>query len=469
MFSGNSTSISSSRTDEEIEGLRTRLTNLSIYIGLLAGFPIIIAKVYQTITTGYDLSSWPTMVVYSIIAIFSFLKNSIDYRVRAGISISLLFLATFFGLSDYGYLLAAFVASLASSILSIVILGKSSGMLFALFTCGIGISTAFIMGNGSINPNMNSMDAVELIYRWWPQLIAILAFYFSIALSISLFETSLKKTVRQLEFQKRELLVLNNELTQSKDLAEKANQAKSQFISMMSHELKTPLNPILGLLNLLKDEPLNEESKEYVDLMEGSSRHLLALIEDILDYVEMDKEKLAAEIHPIPVREFCSSIVRTFEIETNQKGIKLLQHYDFGDQNADEVEVLSDPKRLRQVLSNLLSNAVKYTDEGEIKMSVRRKRDAESRCFLEFSIADTGLGIPEEMQNRISEPFKQAASVNTRKHGGIGLGLSIAYKIAHILNGRIEFTSKEGVGTTFVFSLPCIFSVKSRLNQTPPH
>jgi len=454
-------------SEEELETLRNRLTDLSIFIGLFAGFPIIAFKVYETLEYGYDLTSWPAMVVYSIIAIFAFMRRSIDYRIRAGISISLMFLATFFGLSHYGYVVAAFVASLASSILSIFILGKTNGILFALFTCGIGMTVAFVMGNDSIVSSMDRMDAVELIVRWWPQLIAILAFYFSLALSISLFESSLKTTIQQLEFQKRELQVLNRELTHSRDLAQKANAAKSQFISVMSHELKTPLNPIFGLLNLLKEESLNDESKEYVELMESSSAHLLSLIEDILDFVEVDQEKLATEMHPISVREFCDEIIKIHKVETDRKGIELKGVYDFGDPDIQDLEIVNDPKRMRQVLGNLMSNAVKFTEKGHVILRVCRKRTNDAVCYLEFAIEDTGIGISEQVQKHIFEPFYQGIGSDTRKHGGIGLGLSIAFKITHLLNGKISFTSKEGAGSTFVLRIPCIYSKNQRTQSTP--
>ena len=453
-------------SEEELDTLRSRLTDLSIFIGLFAGFPIIAFKVYQTLEYGYDLSSWPAMAVYSIIAIFAFLRRSIDYRIRAGISISLMFLATFFGLSHYGFVVASFVASLASSILSIFIMGKTNGMLFALFTCGIGMTVAFVMGDDTLSPNMDSLDAVELIVRWWPQLIAILAFYFSLALSISLFESSLKTTIQQLEFQKRELQVLNKELTHSRDLAQKANEAKSQFISVMSHELKTPLNPIFGLLNLLKEEPLNDDSKEYVDLMDSSARHLLSLIDDILDFVEIDQDKLATEMHPISVKEFCESIVKTHKIEADRKGINLTSSYDFGEGFDEDLEIVSDPKRLRQILGNLTSNAVKFTEEGHVQVKVSRKRTGDSVCFLEFSVEDTGIGIAPDIQKHIFEPFYQGIGGDTRKHGGIGLGLSIAFKIANLLNGRIAFKSVEGKGSTFSLRLPCIYSKNQRSKPT---
>ncbi len=449
-------------SEEELDVLRNRLTDLSIHIGLFAGFPIIAFKVYQTLEYGYDLSSWPAMAIYSVIAIFAFMRGSIDYRIRGGLSISLMFLATFFGLSHYGYVVAAFVASLTTSILSIFILGKTNGMLFALFSCGIGMTAAFIMGNDTLSSQMGTMDAVDLIVQWWPQLIAILAFYFSLAISISLFESSLKTTVQQLEFQKRELQVLNKELRTSRDLSRKANEAKSQFISVMSHELKTPLNPIFGLLHLLKEESITEESKEYIDLMESSSKHLLALIDDILDFVEVDQEKLATEMLPISIRDFCDELVRTYQIEAERKGIELISEYDFGEPGLEDLEVVTDPKRLRQVLSNLMSNSVKFTENGQVKLKMMRGKGNDSICYLEFAVIDSGIGITPEIQKNIFEPFYQGVGSDTRKHGGIGLGLSIAFKIAALLNGRITFESKAGEGSTFNFRIPCIYSKNQR-------
>jgi signal transduction histidine kinase len=443
-------------SDEKLDTLHRRLTDLSIFISLLAGFPIILFKVYEVFKDGFALSSWPTMAAYSIVGLLAFLRNSIHYKTRAGIAISLLFLVTVFGLSHYGFLLACFFASLIASLLSILILGKTNGMFFALFTCGMGMIVVFVMGNETLSVEMDSLRATEIITEWWPQIIAILAFYFSLALSISTFESSLKNTIRQLENQKGELQVLNNDLTRSRDLAKAANEAKSRFISVMSHELKSPLNPIFGILNLLREEPLNSKSKEYVDLMRDSSNRLLSLITDILEYVEADQEAQSTEMLPFPIRELCNSIEEPWRREAEAKGLAFFCNHGFGEECIDNLEIVSDPRKLKSVLDKLLSNAVKFTSHGHVTFSCKRSSAAEDRDCIEFAIGDTGEGISTEVRKSIFEPFFQGDAASTRQHGGIGLGLSIAFKNTNLLHGKITLDSEEGKGSTFLLRLPLI-------------
>lgn len=443
-----------------MEQLRERLTSFSIFIAIVAGFPMIAFKVYQTLLGGYELSSWPSMSVYVCLAIFAIFRKSIDYRVRASLSISLMFLTTFFGLNHWGSVEAAFVASLSSSILSIIILGRSTGIYFALFICGAGMTVAFVFSADLLHLQTDTNSAIELIARWWPQLLAIFSFYLSLAVSIGMIEGTLKRTIDQLEFQKRELEVLNQELIKSREVAEEARYTKSQFMSVMSHELKTPLNPIMGLINLLKEEPLNDESREYLELMENSSMELLTLINQILDYVHTDKDNLTPNMQPIHIREFCENLTKKHKPEAEEKGLDLTLNFIYEAMNGSETdfEIINDPNRLNQILSNLISNSIKFTNKGHIILGVDQKTTVGKGAVIEFTVSDTGIGISENVLDQIFEPFVQGFHANTRKYAGIGLGLSMVNKLCKLLNGSLKVNSIEGEGTQFTVSLPCDIS-----------
>jgi len=440
-----------------LDSLRGRLTDLSTYLGLIAGFPIVLMRTYQCVFDQYDLVSWISITVYAIVSISAILRRSIGYRVRAVVTISLMFFTAFFGLSGMGYTQAALVASFASSILALSILGFSEGVVISLITCVTGISASLLLGKMNPASGVGQLSFVELVVEWWPELTTFLAFYLTLAVSIVLFESLILQSRRDLERQSEDLRKLNEELLRSRDKERESNSAKSQFMAIMSHELKTPLNPVFGLLNLLKSEPQSDESLEYIAMMENSSRELLTIINNILDYVELDHARLSEDTLRFRIRDLCDEVIEEFKPLARSKGLELSCKYGLADTVTAELEVETNPRRLKQLLGNLLSNAIKYTDKGFVRLTVSRERGKESGCNLVFAIQDTGIGIPDSVQTQIYHPFKQGFDANTRKYGGIGLGLSFSLKILRMLNGRIHLKSKEGEGSTFTLELPCVF------------
>ena len=445
----------------EIDALRERLTSFTILVALAAGFPIIAFKVFQSVQHGYDLASWPSMLVYTVLALFAIYRRRIDYRFRASLSISLMFLTVFFGLHRLGPVEAAFIASLSSSVFSIVILGRKTGILFALFLCGAGMTTVFIFTNASLGGKFESTQAIEFIFRWWPQLIAVFSFYFSLAVSIGMIEGVLIQSLKETESRKNELEILNAQLLESKELAEKANYTKSQFMSVMSHELKTPLNPILGLINLLKEEQPEQNCREYLDLMEASTLEMLSLINQILDYINTDKHNITPNLQPIHIREFCENLTKMHRVEAEQKGLDLKLDFKCKtmDRPDEDMEIVNDPNRLTQILSSLLSNSIKFTNHGQIVLGVNHLSGPDHRDEIEFVVSDTGIGISQTVLDQVFEPFVQGFHANTRSYSGIGLGLTMVNKLCVLLDGSLQVHSVEGEGTEFRILLPCNVSV----------
>ena len=269
----------------------------------------------------------------------------------------------------------------------------------------------------------------------------------------------------------RELIAANRNLEETgriaremADRAEALSAAKSDFLANMTHEVRTPLNGILGMTGLALETELGKDQREYLELVKSSAEALLSLVNDVLDFSKYEAGKLGLDCVDFSLRALLRDVLRPLALRASVSGLAFVSVVE--EQVPDQL--IGDPLRIAQVLRNLAGNAVKFTNQGKVSVRVGAEPVEGSKVTLCFSVADTGIGVPPEKHRLIFEPFTQADGSTTRKYGGTGLGLSISSGLVELMGGRIWLESEPGQGSTFHFTLPLDLVAERGAAETAP-
>ncbi len=265
-----------------------------------------------------------------------------------------------------------------------------------------------------------------------------------------------RQVVAQMEY-KRNLLEMaeviadrkqTDELKAAKHAAEAASRAKSEFLANISHELRTPMNGIIGMAELVLDSEITGEQRENMNIVKSSAESLLSLVNDILDFSEIESGKPGSDVAEYRLRDTFEGVIKPMTLRAHKKGLRLV-----GQVRPDVPDVLiGDPEGLRQVIGRLAGNAIKFSDRGEILIEMETEMRTRDGIILHCSVADTGIGIPLTKQSEIFDVFAQADGSSTRKYGGTGLALTICSRLVKKMGGRIWVNSEPATGSKFHFT-----------------
>lgn len=349
-------------------------------------------------------------------------------------------------LTPYGFAATCGVSiavSFASLMLSTALIGyfrnvpNARFFLFAWLTFTLGLLIRALVATGQIEPTLITMYAAQ----------------FGTALETVLLSFALADRIKRIEEEKHEAQQQAAEALERSNLElQRTNEIKDEFLATISHELRTPMNGIQGMLDLLTSTDIDKKQQEYLGYAQLSTREMLKHIESILSFSEAQSKRIKLKNVPFQLSQLIKELCTEYEEKCHQKFIEFRIHKADNLPNALE----GDLQQVRQVLRNLLDNAVKFTDAGFVELSITCQADTDNNnnVVVGFNVTDSGIGVPKHVQEALFNPFMQADSSFSRRHGGLGIGLALSKALAEVLNGKLVFRENAPKGSIFSFRVP---------------
>ena len=394
----------------------------------------------------FSLRMLAVVIPTSLAAAVPFLlRQTASLELTGNIGASLAFLSMSFVAFQTGGLGKPILAlQVLIPLLAVLVSGVRWGVFWTVLAC---IECAVLFHLHTLGYPFPNPPPVEMQDRI--NLFLTVALFVVVCALSSVYESLKNTALRHLERANRKLAQARDAAEEASERAEEATRARSAFLATMSHEIRTPMNAVIGMAQLLEGTSLTDEQRDFAVTIRQSGDSLLTILNDILDFSKIESGKLDIEQAPFDLQGTIEETLDLFAIKTEGTEVELLCETDPDLPRS----IVGDTTRLRQVLLNLLSNAVKFTQAGEIHLRVESRKTDEGPYEIQFSVRDTGIGIPADRVETLFEAFTQVDTSTTRKYGGTGLGLAISQRLAELMGGRMWVESEEGVGSTFHFTL----------------
>lgn len=453
-----SDSIKEEITIEEIR--KQLLLWLLILLNILA-LPALIIGVVGAIKLGETRFAIAQILLFAPI-IFTFVfQKKISYKFSVYIIISSAYIISILNTIMYSFGGASLAIMFTIAIITTVLLGYKSGFIVMFsFVIPMGI-IAYLMVNGYIVMEVDLQAAIKDPMSWFSALASTLFLGTIVVFAYAVIQRNLLQSLKIVHEQADSLSNINQQLQKdidhrievqkaleiAKKQAEESDNLKTEFLSNMSHEVRTPMNSIIGFSDLLKTPDISKESLlTYSTIISDNANQLMSIMNSILDFSQLKSKQVELNMKDVNLNALCFELSQSFTTQATEKNITLTVDNKLSD---NESVIYSDEKKLNQILYNIMENAIKYTDVGTVILSCKKQNDN-----IQICIKDTGIGINPENQISIFDSFSQEEKGIARPSEGLGLGLSIAKEIIELLGGSISLESSKGKGSSFFINLP---------------